>query len=170
VEVLATEGIENARVENLYGWGREFQCSHGLNTDETRTNQRDIDVLFVGNFHQAVRRERLPWLLRIAQLGYRWRVCLRTGAFGDEYRQLLSRSRIVFNRSIRGEANQRVFEALAGGALLFQEAGHLPAAFDLFRVEWEKAAWENGGDLAGEGHAKVQRQPGQNSAIGSFSV
>ncbi|HMC88099.1 MAG TPA: glycosyltransferase, partial [Gemmataceae bacterium] len=34
---------------------------------------------------------------------------------------LLRRARIVFNRSIRGEFNKRAIEALAGGALLFQE-------------------------------------------------
>jgi hypothetical protein len=33
----------------------------------------------------------------------------------------LQRARIVFNRSIRGEANRRAFEAVAAGALLFQE-------------------------------------------------
>src|SRR5205807_214149 len=43
--------------------------------------------------------------------------------FGDEYRKLLSRARIVFNRSIRGECNKRVFEAAATGALLFQCRG-----------------------------------------------
>jgi tetratricopeptide (TPR) repeat protein len=42
--------------------------------------------------------------------------------FGDAYRDLLRRARIVFNRGIRGECNRRVVEVAAAGALLFQEA------------------------------------------------
>jgi GT2 family glycosyltransferase len=34
------------------------------------------------------------------------------------------------------------------------EAGHFPPAFDLFRVEWERAAWNHAGDPAGETDAK----------------
>ena len=44
--------------------------------------------------------------------------------FGETYRGLLARARIVFNRSIRSECNCRAFEATAAGALLFQEAGN----------------------------------------------
>src|SRR5207245_9689137 len=48
----------------------------------------------------------------------------------EEYRKLVGRSRIVFNVSIRGECNKRVFEA-AAGALLYQEEGNreVPAYF-----------------------------------------
>ena len=35
-------------------------------------------------------------------------------------------------------------------------AGHFPVGFDLFRVEWERAAWNNAGDPAGEERAKRQ--------------
>lgn len=120
VEAFGRAGIRHVRAVNLYGCGRSWlgpQPPYG---------PRDIDVLFVGNFHPAVQRERLPWLARLAQLAGRWRVVLRGGVFGgvfgDDYRALLSRSRVVFNRGIRGECNQRAFEATAAGALLFQEA------------------------------------------------
>ena len=33
-------------------------------------------------------------------------------------------------------------------------AGHFPPAFDPFRVEWERAAWDHAGDPAAETHAK----------------
>src|SRR5207249_9550705 len=92
-----------------------------LTTDKCR----DIDILFVGNLHPAVQRERLRWLGRLASLSDRYSVQIHTGVFGKEYRQLLWRARIAFNRSIRGEANRRVFEAAAAGALLFQEHGNL---------------------------------------------
>jgi spore maturation protein CgeB len=61
-------------------------------------------------------------LVRLALLGERRRVVIRQNTFGEEYRRLLRRARIVFNRSIRGECNQRAFEVAAMGALLFQEA------------------------------------------------
>src|SRR5437868_5336515 len=75
-----------------------------------------------GSLHPAVQGERLPWLGRLARFAERYRVVIRGGVFGDDYRALLRRARVVFNRSVRGEANRRAFEALAGGALLFQEA------------------------------------------------
>jgi len=78
-----------------------------------------------------VQGERLAWLGRLARLGERWRVSVQTGVFGDAYRRLLGRARIVFNRGIRGECNRRVFEAVAAGALLFQEEDNreVPAIF-----------------------------------------
>ena len=118
VETLAREGISQARAANLYGLERGFH-DHAWPEQE-----RDIDILFVGNLHPAVQRERLAWLGRLARLGDRWRVTLATGVFGDAYRSLLARARVVFNRGIRGECNKRVFETAASGALLFQEAGN----------------------------------------------
>jgi GT2 family glycosyltransferase/glycosyltransferase involved in cell wall biosynthesis/ankyrin repeat protein/predicted Zn-dependent protease len=125
VEALAGEGIPHARAVNLYG------CERALLEPPPTDASRDIDILFVGNLHPAIQRERLPWLARLARLSERWRVAIRTQVYGGEYRDLLRRARVVFNRSIRGEANQRTVEATAAGALLFQEAGNLevPAYF-----------------------------------------
>jgi hypothetical protein len=125
VEAMAREGIAHARAANLFGCGRSFL--EAMPAD----GPRDIDALFVGNLHPAVLRGRLPWLLRLARLGDRRRVAIQTGVFGDAYRALLARARVVFNHSIRGECNRRVFEAAAAGALLFQEAGNreVPAYF-----------------------------------------
>src|SRR5262249_33656222 len=41
-----------------------------------------------------------------------------------DYRRLLGSARIVFNRSIRGECNMRVAEAVWAGSLLFQEVSN----------------------------------------------
>jgi hypothetical protein len=77
-----------------------------------------------GNLDVAVQRERLDWVARLARLGERRRVAIHSHVYGEEYRKLLGRARIVFNRSIRCECNRRTFEAAAAGALLFQEAGN----------------------------------------------
>jgi glycosyltransferase involved in cell wall biosynthesis len=116
VEVVAREGFRHARPANLFG------CDSGLLDDPWPEGPRDIDVLFVGNLHPAVQRERLPWLGRLARLSDRWKIVVATGVFGAEYHSLLARARVVFNRSIRGECNLRAMEAAAAGALLLQEA------------------------------------------------
>jgi glycosyltransferase involved in cell wall biosynthesis/tetratricopeptide (TPR) repeat protein len=116
VDILKKEGIEHVRAANLYGLGRTWL------EEGAREEERTIDIAFVGNLHPAVQRERLPWLARLAMLADRRRVVIRQNTFGDEYRRLLRQARIVFNRSIRAECNQRAFEAAAMGALLFQEA------------------------------------------------
>jgi len=83
--------------------------------------ERDLDIVLAGNFNHDVQWERAPWLFRVARLSRRHRVCLTTGVYGEEYARLMSRARIVFNRSIRGELNMRAYEAAACGALLFYE-------------------------------------------------
>ncbi len=90
-----------------------------LNYD--RRLERDIDVLYLGNMNLAHYRRRGPLLERLARLADRYRVVLACGVFGDAYGQLLSRAKIVFNHSVRGELNLRVFESVAAGALAFIE-------------------------------------------------
>jgi len=125
VEILAQEGVTHARPGNLYGCGRDWVETSGDDYP------RDIDLLFVGNIHPAVQRERMPWLGRLARFAGRWRVVLTSGVYGAAYRHLMGRARIIFNHSIRSEANCRAFEAAAAGALLFQETGNreIPAYF-----------------------------------------
>jgi GT2 family glycosyltransferase/Tfp pilus assembly protein PilF len=125
VEVMQRAGWAHARPANLYGLERPF---HQMGGEDAK---RDIDILFVGNMNPAVQAERLPWLARLARLCERWRVVVRTGVFGDDYRALLRRARILFNRSIRGEWNRRVLEGAAAGALLFQEAGNREVSAEL---------------------------------------
>ena len=122
VETLTKAGFHHVRVGHLFG------CQNHFLQDVFGDEPRSIDVLFVGNFHPAVQNDRLSWLARVAQLSDRWNIHLATGVFGEEYRRLLRKSRIVFNRSIRQECNSRVVEAIAEGALLFQEADNREAS------------------------------------------
>jgi SAM-dependent methyltransferase len=123
VAALHKQGITQARQAHLFGL-------QGLFTGAPAAEDapKEIDLLFVGNLHPAVQRQRLPWLARLARLGGRWRVHVAQGVHGEEYRKLLLRSRIVFNRSVRGEWNLRVGEACSCGALLFSEAGNAEMA------------------------------------------
>lgn len=117
-EVMRRDGIEQVRSAILFGGERDFLQASWPDV------RRDIDILFVGNFNTAVQRERLPHLGRVASLGQKWNVVIATNVFGDDYRKLLARTRIAVNRGIRSEWNLRVTEALAAGALLFQEEGN----------------------------------------------
>ncbi|MDB5311866.1 MAG: hypothetical protein JWO38_6068 [Gemmataceae bacterium] len=114
---LRRAGLDHARAANLYGLDHAW-----LADGDAPAAARDVDVLFVGNLNPAVHGDRLRWLGRVAALADRYRVVIRTGVFGAAYRALVRRARVVFNRSIRGECNQRALEAAAGGAVLVQEA------------------------------------------------
>ncbi len=85
---------------------------------------RDIDLLFIGDLHPALARDRLPWLLRLARFSDRYCVRIEQGTDGLACRDLIQRSRVVFNRSARGEWNLRVGEACSCGALLLTERGN----------------------------------------------
>jgi glycosyltransferase involved in cell wall biosynthesis/Flp pilus assembly protein TadD len=117
VEVMRQAGMTHGRLVNLFGCPRPY-----LEAPSPPQDGRDIDICFAGNFNGAVQSERLPWLGRVAALADRYKVVLTTGVHGADYRALLRRAKIVFNRAIRGEANSRMAEATACGALLFQEA------------------------------------------------
>jgi GT2 family glycosyltransferase/predicted Zn-dependent protease len=117
-ELLNRAGLGHARPGNLCGCDRAFV--EGPWPERTR----DIDLLVVGNFNPAVQRERAPWLGRLARLAGRWNVVFRAGVFGESYRRLLARSRVVFHASARRKVGPRAFEAAAAGALVFQERGN----------------------------------------------
>jgi GT2 family glycosyltransferase/Tfp pilus assembly protein PilF len=135
-ELLNQSGLFHVRPGNLCGCDRIFL------ENPWPQQPRDIDVLMVGNFNPAVQRERMPWLGRLARLSRRWRVVMRAGVFGDGYRRLLARSRIVFHASARHKVGPRAFEAAAAGALIFQERGNreLP---DYFRDRQECVLYED---------------------------
>lgn len=116
VDACTRAGLSQARAALLCGCRPEFWDG----TD----GPRDIDLLFCDDLHPTVHRLRLPWLARLAPLSKRWNVVIRTGVPDAEYRDLFRRARIVFNHSNAGAANGRAFEAVAAGALLFQEATH----------------------------------------------
>lgn len=82
---------------------------------------RDIDVLFIGSLNSAVWEERNRWVERLARLSERYRVVIATGHFGEDYVRFTNRAKIVFNRSVNGCTNQRAYDGLTCGALVFNE-------------------------------------------------
>ncbi len=129
VEVMQREGISQVRAAALYGCECDF---HPATVDESsngkprKEERRDIDILFVGNLNQAVQRERLQWMMRLARLGKRWRVVVRQGIFGEGYRQLMRRAKIVFSYVQYPRCSRRHTEATAAGALLFEHVQRQP--------------------------------------------
>ncbi|MBX7257308.1 MAG: glycosyltransferase [Candidatus Hydrogenedentes bacterium] len=113
VKVLGNNGILPHHLFPLYSHDPELHMRYGA--------EKDIDILYVGSLNFAHYRERAKYLERIARMSDRYRVVLTTGFYDEAYGRLLDRAKIVFNLSIRGEVNLRVFESMACGALAFLE-------------------------------------------------
>lgn len=111
---LQEAGFENVHYAPLWGFDPQL---HRRIPDVPR----DLDIVMVGNFNHEVQREREKWLARVARMSRRYRVCLTSNVYGEDYARLMNRAKIVFNRSIRGEINMRAYEAPACGALMFYE-------------------------------------------------
>ncbi|MHC1728115.1 MAG: radical SAM protein [Syntrophobacteraceae bacterium] len=101
-------GFLNCDYFCLYGFDPEMHRDYGL--------QKNWDIVFVGNLNHAVQQERESLLYRLAGLKDKYRLHIATGVYGADYARMLSSSTLVFNRSIRDEANMRFFEAIACGA------------------------------------------------------
>jgi hypothetical protein len=86
---------------------------------------RDIDVLFIGSTNPAIHARRNGWLLRLGALATEHRVVIRSRLFGPEYARHLARAKLVFNHSVRGEANIRSFEGAVAGACVLNERGNV---------------------------------------------
>lgn len=111
--VLSQAKVSRVQTVNLVG------CENGLIDLPAPVGERDLDILFLGNLNPAIKRDRVPWLQRLARMGERWRVSIQTGIFGDAHRRLLTRARIVVHRSTRERWGPRAIEAAAAGALPF---------------------------------------------------
>jgi len=125
--MLRRAGIRNVFHQPLFGHDPAVFRPLGL--------ARNLDVSFCGNLNAGLHGERNRLLARVARWTRDRPVHLRQ-AFDGAYVEVLNRSRLVFNYAIRGEANMRLFEAMACGAapmveasnqevpILFQEGKH----------------------------------------------
>lgn len=76
--------------------------------------QRDLDVVFVGHVLPIHSRRRAL----LDRLRVRFRLEERQGVFGEDMARLHARAKVVFNCSLAGDLNMRVFEGLASGAVV----------------------------------------------------
>ncbi|MBW8888987.1 MAG: glycosyltransferase [Fibrobacteres bacterium] len=125
--MLRRAGIGNVFHQPLFGHDPAVFRPFGL--------RRNLDVSFCGNLNAGLHGERNRLLARVARWAGDRPLHLRQ-AFDGAYVDVLNRSRLVFNFSIRGEANMRLFEAMACGSaplveasnqevpILFQEGKH----------------------------------------------
>lgn len=117
-ELLKKLGFTNVDYWPLFPFAPEqFHLMPGI--------KRDLDISFTGNFNVNVQGRRLSWLRRVASIDKKYSVGFFHKAWNEEYTEILNRSRIVFNHSIKGEMNQRAFEVPACGALLMMEHDNL---------------------------------------------
>jgi hypothetical protein len=116
--LLRRAGIANVFHQPMFG--------HDPAVFRPRGALRNLDVSFCGNLNSGMHGERNRLLARLARWAGSRPVHLRQ-AFGDGYVDVLGRSRLVFNYSIRGEANMRLFEAMACGTAPLVEASNQEA-------------------------------------------
>jgi 2-polyprenyl-3-methyl-5-hydroxy-6-metoxy-1,4-benzoquinol methylase len=100
-----------------------------------------FDVAFVGNLFPGPREELLHLLRR------RFRDHFIGNAYFDAMAEIYSASRLVFNRSLRGDINMRVFEALGCGSLLLTDDLSEHGLAELFRDGVHLATYRDAGDL-----------------------
>ena len=84
------------------------------------------DVVFVGQTMPAWHKDRVRLLERLEEAGFDLRV---DSKILEEMALLFSRGKLVFNRSLNGDLNMRIFEAMACGSLLITD--RLPNAAGL---------------------------------------
>jgi len=113
-EVLQSLGVQ-AEYWNPYFYNEDRFAS---NTDSPETLW---DISFIGRINPWIQRDRANFLRRLLRLSDKYKIRVASRIYGQEYVDTYRQSKIVFNRSIRGEANIRVFEAIAGESLVFLE-------------------------------------------------
>lgn len=116
--LLRRAGVANIWPAAIYG--------HDARSVRDQHLRRDLDLSFCGNLNAGLHRERNRILTRLLPLREKFKLHLAP-AFGAAYCEILSRSRAVFNYSVRGEANMRLYEAMACGAVPVIERGNVEA-------------------------------------------
>ncbi|MCC6831257.1 MAG: glycosyltransferase family 1 protein [Thermoleophilia bacterium] len=126
VEAMRGLGYQTVIPQLVWGWD---PVTWPLAAPRSR---RDIDVLFVGNRNPAIHAERERRLAMLARSAPGRDVRIVTDVHGSRNHELHTRAKLVFNYSVRGEANMRSFEAAAAGACVLNERGNptLPRVFE----------------------------------------
>lgn len=107
--------------------------------------ERTFDVAFVGNL--AIAHGNTPRARRLKMITERFHANdFYDSYLPDEVGKTYSMSKIVFNASIAGDVNMRVFEGAGAGALVLTDSTANGLA-DLFEVDREIVTYEDDSDL-----------------------
>ena len=79
---------------------------------------KKYDVTFLGCTSNRLWPNRVSCLERMALLGNKYNINIKSGIWGDEYKKILKQSKIVFNNTLSETMNSRVFEVLSSGSFL----------------------------------------------------
>ncbi|MBI4392803.1 MAG: glycosyltransferase [Euryarchaeota archaeon] len=104
--------------------------------------ERDLEVASVGNMAAGLYNERIR-LSRILEGNFK--TTILQGIFYEDVARLYSRSQIVFNRSLMGVLNQRVFEGMSAGALMVTDV--VDGLLDLFTNKKHLVTYETDAEL-----------------------
>lgn len=118
-EVLRSMGV-HAEFWNPYFF-EEKRFAKTEEISEDHSLNKTWDITFIGRINPWIQKDRADFLRRLLRLSDQYKIKVASNIYGQEYVDTYRQSKIVFNRSIRGEANIRVFEALAGESLVFLE-------------------------------------------------
>lgn len=103
------------------------------------------DVVFVGTTNPKDYPERVR-LLKL--IGEKFNLKVFSGIYGEEMTKIYSQAKIVFNKSVRGDLNSRVFEALSSGSLLLTDRLKPEAGLEeLFQDKKHLVLYDNENDL-----------------------
>lgn len=103
--------------------------------------KRDIDICFIGSFNEY----RIRMMNTVKYFFKDKQLCFKEGIYGDDYADLMNRSKIVINAAQGSSGvSQRVFEASACGAAVF--TNYNKDLYDLFNED-EIVCWNNFDDL-----------------------
>ena len=124
--VVADQGFADILARQGYSRAAYWPCyAHDANQHFLLPGlERVYDVVFPGNLSYHYHGGRNRWLQRLLRLDDKYRILISDRAYGPDYLRLLNQSKLVFNYSVRGEMNMRVYEAAACGAAVLCESGN----------------------------------------------
>jgi glycosyltransferase involved in cell wall biosynthesis len=127
IDLFICNEDRQARVMERYGARTAYLPWLGVDPARSTARGKEPrwDVVFVGNLNPYIHRKRGKLLEALLGAHDRFEARVLTGVDPRTCRERLSEGRIVFNHTIRGEINIRVYEALGASRLLLMEKGNL---------------------------------------------
>jgi tetratricopeptide (TPR) repeat protein len=89
---------------------------------------KKYDIVFIGNLAPHIQRARAQFIRRLVNMPGAYNIHIATDVRGQEYLETCAQAKILFNRSIRGEANIRFFESMGCKSLTLMERSNQEAA------------------------------------------